>query len=181
MARAGVIGLGANLGRALATLTQATEQIAEFAPIRAYSRVYQSAPVGRRQQPDFLNAAVRIETSIDPATLVALLHQIERRLGRVRRQRWGPRVLDLDLLWMAGVRLDRRDLTLPHPRLEQRAFALLPLSEVAPDAREPRFGRPYTCFTGDVQGQRLRPIRAPLPWLGPACAVPSMDSSRRGW
>jgi 7,8-dihydro-6-hydroxymethylpterin-pyrophosphokinase len=89
--------------------------------------------------------------------------------------------LDLDLLWIAGLRLDRADLTLPHPRLAQRAFALLPLCDVAPEAREPRFGRPYTRFTRDVLGQRLRAIRAPAPWLDADCAVPSMDSSRRGW
>jgi 2-amino-4-hydroxy-6-hydroxymethyldihydropteridine diphosphokinase len=161
-----VVGLGANLGRALETLTSAAELILQFAPIRAYSHVYQSAPVGRRHQPDFLNAAVRVESSIDPIALVRRLHEVERQLGRVRRERWGPRVLDLDLLWVEGVRLERSELTLPHPRLVQRAFALLPLCEVAPTARDPRFGRPYTCFTADVLGQRLRPIRAPRPWLG---------------
>jgi 2-amino-4-hydroxy-6-hydroxymethyldihydropteridine diphosphokinase len=166
LTRTAVVGLGANLCRPLEALTEATRQIAEFAPIRAYSRVYQSAPVGPRHQPDFLNAAVRIETSLDPVALVAILLRIERRLGRVRRERWGPRVLDLDVLWMAGIRLGRKDVTVPHPLLEQRAFALLPLCEVAPEAHEPRFGRPYTSSTRDVLGQRLRPVRAPRPWLG---------------
>jgi 2-amino-4-hydroxy-6-hydroxymethyldihydropteridine diphosphokinase len=165
LTRAAVIGLGANLGQPLRSFTEAVARIERFAPIRAFSRVYQSAPVGHRKQPDFLNAAIRIETDIPARSLVEHLHGIERQFGRVRRERWGPRLLDLDLLWVEGERSHRRDLTLPHPRLERRAFALLPLCEVAPDAREPRFGRPYTCSTRDVLGQRLRPITAPPPWL----------------
>lgn len=179
--RSAVIGLGANLGRPLCALTRATELIAELAPIRAYSRVYLSAAVGRWQQPDFLNAAVRIESEIEPIALGRALLEVERRLGRRRRERWGPRAIDLDLLWVDGSWLDRVDLTLPHPRLTERAFALLPLCEVAPDACEPRSGRPYTCYTPGVRGQRLRAIRAPSPWSDGTCAVPSMDSRPRGW
>jgi 2-amino-4-hydroxy-6-hydroxymethyldihydropteridine diphosphokinase len=91
----------------------------------------------------FLNAAIRLSTSLDPAGLLAALLGIEQKLGRVRRERWGPRTIDLDILWIEGTVVDSGDLTVPHPELRRRAFALRPLLEVAPQAADPRDGTPY--------------------------------------
>jgi 2-amino-4-hydroxy-6-hydroxymethyldihydropteridine diphosphokinase len=129
-----VIGLGANLGDRLATLRAARDAIAgEVAPVERGSHIYETAPVGPAQ-PDFLNAAVLVRWSRGLDEMLALLLGIEARMGRVRRERWGPRVLDLDILWTDGDAVRREGLEVPHPRLAERAFAILPLLDVAPDA-----------------------------------------------
>lgn len=139
-----VIGFGANVGERLASLASALERLAATPDVTclATSRVYETAPVGP-PQPDFLNAAALVRTSLSPRALLTRLLAIEAELGRVRRERWGPRVIDLDLLWYEGVVVDERDLTVPHPRLCERAFALAPLLDVVTDAADPRSGRPY--------------------------------------
>jgi 2-amino-4-hydroxy-6-hydroxymethyldihydropteridine diphosphokinase len=131
-----VIGLGANLGDRFATLTQARSQILTLGRIVASSALYETLPVGP-PQPEFLNAAVRLETELAPEALLDALLDIERALGRVRRERWGPRTIDLDILWGRGLLLTEPRLVVPHPELEKRAFALLPLLDVAPDAENP--------------------------------------------
>lgn len=107
-----------------------------MAPVRARSYVYATEPVGGPPQGEFLNAAVRVECTQSPAELLDALLAIEQELGRVRRaeERWGPRTIDLDILWIEGVAVDTPRLTVPHPRLEERAFALAPLLDVAPNA-----------------------------------------------
>ena len=94
-------------------------------------------------QGPYLNAAVALEWSASPEALLEVLLRIERERGRIRDVRYGPRTLDLDVLWMEGVTLEHADLTVPHPRLHERVFALLPLLEVAPMARDPKTGEPY--------------------------------------
>lgn len=91
----------------------------------------------------YLNAAVRLVTPLSPEILLDELLAIERRHGRERRERWGPRRLDLDILWIAGQRVDTQRLRVPHPELTHRAFALLPLLDVAPDATDPAGNEPY--------------------------------------
>ena len=108
----------------------------------AVSSLYETPPVGP-PQPMFLNAAVALTTELDPPGLLLALLSIEQRLGRVRRERWGPRTLDLDILWNAGMRWDTPELTVPHPELRRRAFALRPLLDVAPRATDPRDGTAY--------------------------------------
>ena len=144
-ARSAVIGLGGNLGDREATLGRATEAIAALRETRliAASRLRETSPVGGPPQGPYLNGAVRVETRLSPRMLLDILLSIERRFGRERRQRWGPRTLDLDLLWIAGVTLDEPGLTVPHPRLTERRFALEPLVEVAPEAFDPATGEPY--------------------------------------
>jgi 2-amino-4-hydroxy-6-hydroxymethyldihydropteridine diphosphokinase len=137
-----VVGLGSNLGDRRSTLAGAVRSLSNLGRVRSVSELYESKAVGP-PQPDFLNAAVRLETNLDPARLLAGLLDIERAAGRVRRERWGPRVLDLDLLWVRGLALESPGLTVPHPELIRRAFALLPLLDVAPDALDPRTERPY--------------------------------------
>ena len=132
-----VVGLGANLGDPLGAFARALSALdAGGDPVVARSAVYRTAPVGGPPQPDYLNAAVRVRTGRTPADLLARLHAIEAAEGRERAERWGPRPLDLDLLWMDGVAVDRAGLVVPHPRLAGRWFALAPLVEVAPDATD---------------------------------------------
>jgi 2-amino-4-hydroxy-6-hydroxymethyldihydropteridine diphosphokinase len=137
-----VVGLGSNLGDRRALFEQALRALAANTRIVGISSLYETVPVGP-QQPLFLNAAVRISTREDPEPLLARLLDIERAAGRVRRERWGPRTLDLDLLWIDGRIVDSAVLTVPHPELLGRAFALLPLLDVAPEASDPRTGRRY--------------------------------------
>ncbi|MDP9148800.1 MAG: 2-amino-4-hydroxy-6-hydroxymethyldihydropteridine diphosphokinase [Myxococcota bacterium] len=149
-----VIGLGANLGDRVATFQKALRELALVAPIAKVSRCYTSAPLGGPIQPEFLNAAALVHYEGSASELLDALLAIEARLGRARLERWGPRVIDLDLLWAEGLVVDTRRLRLPHPRLAERAFALLPMLEIVPGARDPRTGRPYVAPPGDV---RLEP------------------------
>ena len=155
-----VIGLGANLGDRLATMRAAVARIAEVATLRACSRVYATAPVGVLDQPVFLNAAIAVESTLAPDALLDVLLATERELGRVRDEdaiRWGPRRIDLDILWIDGLLIDSARLTVPHPRLAERAFALVPFLEVAPGAIDPRSGLAYAApASPDVQLTDLR-------------------------
>ncbi len=136
------IGLGANLGELETTLREALVEIARLPRTRlvAASSLYRSAPVDA-PGPDYLNAAVLIETALDPAALLVELQRIERHHGRERPHRNAPRTLDLDLLFFGDERLATATLTVPHPRLQERAFVLLPLAEIAPQQVLPRLGR----------------------------------------
>jgi 2-amino-4-hydroxy-6-hydroxymethyldihydropteridine diphosphokinase len=127
-----VVALGSNLGsrEALLRLAEWALDAAPRVSVGARSRLYRTDPVGP-PQPDYLNAALALTTDASPRALLETLLAVEARLGRVRGERWGPRTLDLDLL-VCGRRVDEPDLTVPHPRLRERAFALAPLLDVAP-------------------------------------------------
>ncbi|MDP9184901.1 MAG: 2-amino-4-hydroxy-6-hydroxymethyldihydropteridine diphosphokinase [Actinomycetota bacterium] len=134
------LGLGANLGDRLATLQRAVDLLAEHGvrPV-ASSRIWATAPIGGPDdQPEFLNAVIEIEPgALEPADVLAAAHDVEAALGRVRNERWGPRTIDIDvLLWGDLVRVDA-ELTVPHPRLHERAFVVLPLLDLDPDPRLP--------------------------------------------
>ncbi len=135
-----VIGLGASLGDRATTLELAARLLSVWPGIRVRrsSRLYWSAPVGGVAGAAFLNGAVLVATTLSPTALASALREIEVRLGRRPTRRWADRVIDLDLLWIEGVSVDEDGLTVPHPRLQQRDFALVPLLEVAPAARDPR-------------------------------------------
>jgi 2-amino-4-hydroxy-6-hydroxymethyldihydropteridine diphosphokinase len=117
--------------------------------VKRASRVYATAPVGP-PQPDFLNAAVLCAYEGTPESLLDALLAIEVRLGRVRGERWGPRTIDLDVLWIDGLVYASDRLVVPHPHLHERAFAMIPLLEVAPGAIDPRSGQPFAIPPGDV-------------------------------
>jgi 2-amino-4-hydroxy-6-hydroxymethyldihydropteridine diphosphokinase len=134
------IGLGANLGDRAATLREAARRLGELGAITAVSSFYETEPVGSREQPSFLNAVIALETDLPPAALFDALLAIERDLGRVRSFRNAPRTLDLDILLQDDLVMDTPELTLPHPRMHERAFVLAPLAEIAPDVRHPVFG-----------------------------------------
>jgi 2-amino-4-hydroxy-6-hydroxymethyldihydropteridine diphosphokinase len=140
-----VVGFGANLGEVRASFRSALARLDAVGEVVARSSLYSSAAVGP-PQPDYLNAAIRLHTELEPRELLDRLLAIERDLGRERRERWGPRVIDLDILWIAGHAVDEPGLTVPHPRLGERPFALLPLIEVAPDATDPRSGASYAAL-----------------------------------
>jgi 2-amino-4-hydroxy-6-hydroxymethyldihydropteridine diphosphokinase len=139
-----VVGLGSNLGDRLAHLRGAVHEVGRVFEVRARSSVFETAPWGP-PQPDYLNAAIRILAATDIDQVLCALLDIERRGGRVRSAdaRWGARTIDLDILWAEGVTRSTETLTVPHARLTERAFALCPLLEVAPDARDPRTGLPF--------------------------------------
>ena len=148
MTRAAV-GLGANLGDAAASVRAAIQALETLPGTRlvAASRLYRSAAWGVTAQPEFVNAVAVVDTSLSPRELLDGLLAIERRFGRTRvaGERWGPRTLDLDLLLFGDERMDAPGLQVPHPHLHERAFALLPLLEVWPDARIPGVGPAASC------------------------------------
>jgi len=137
------VGLGANLGSREETLREAIV-ILDRAPgvdVLAVSELRETEPVGPIEQPSFLNGAVELETTLSARGLLDLLLDAERALGRIRGERWGPRVIDLDLLVFGDEAIDEPGLEVPHPRLAERTFALEPLAELAPELVIPGRGR----------------------------------------
>jgi 2-amino-4-hydroxy-6-hydroxymethyldihydropteridine diphosphokinase len=137
------VGLGANLGPREITLQRAVALLAEAdgIDVLAVSQLRETEPVGVVDQPPFLNGAVQVETTLVPRVLLDALLEIERALGRVREERWGPRTVDLDLLVYGGMTVDEPGLRVPHPRLHERRFALEPLAELDPALDIPGVGR----------------------------------------
>jgi 2-amino-4-hydroxy-6-hydroxymethyldihydropteridine diphosphokinase len=129
------LGLGSNLGGRLANLEQAVSSLGREGEVRVVrsSRVYETDPVGGPEQPDFLNAVIEVETSLDPHELLSRCLSVEREMGRARVERWGPRVIDIDVLTYDDVEVDEPGLTIPHPRMHERGFVLVPLLELVAD------------------------------------------------
>ena len=132
-----LIALGGNVGDVRATFKKAIAHICGMAQgaLLARSSDYATPPWGKKDQARFINACIEIETSLDPHALLSTLHKIEQKFGRDRakERRWGPRTLDLDMIAYDDMSIDKVELTLPHPRLFERAFVLVPLTEIAPD------------------------------------------------
>jgi 2-amino-4-hydroxy-6-hydroxymethyldihydropteridine diphosphokinase len=129
------LGLGGNVGDSRATLNRAVQAIADADGIRLVARSsdYKTPPWGVTDQPPFVNLCLAVDTTLRPRALLALIHDIERSLGRDRanEQRWGPRTVDIDIIAYGDLALDEPGLVLPHPRLFERAFVLMPLAEIA--------------------------------------------------
>ena len=159
-----VLGLGSNLGNRLEFFRTAVRHLQRHAVVCGFSALYESAAIGPTQ-PDYLNAAVRLQSSLEPEAMLSLQLEIERLAGRVRLERWGPRTLDLDLLFIAGQTVDQPGLIVPHRELTRRAFALLPLLDVMPDARDPRSGRAYSELAVELDRTGVREV----------------ENSRAGW
>lgn len=140
---AAYVALGGNLGDPRRQVLDAVDALARLPRTRLLRRshLYRTPPWGVLEQPPFVNAVALLETGLAPHDLLDALLAIEQRAGRVRAERNGPRTLDLDLLHMDGVRLDDARLTLPHPRIAERAFVLLPLADLAPELVLPGQGR----------------------------------------
>jgi 2-amino-4-hydroxy-6-hydroxymethyldihydropteridine diphosphokinase len=161
MAVIAYLGLGSNLGDRLANLQGAVDRLASEGGIRvdASSRVWETAPVGGPEQPDYLNAVVRVQTDRAPEELLAACRSVESALGRERSERWGPRTIDVDVLLYDGRVVDEPDLVVPHPRIAERAFVVLPLLELEPDPILPD-GRRLVDLRLDTSG--VAPFAPPL-------------------
>ena len=137
------MGLGSNLDQPRERVRQAFERLAALPGTRLIlsSRLYLSAPLGPQDQPDFINAVGGLLSQLTARELLDALLGIERAMGRDRRERWGPRIIDLDLLWMTGTSIAEPGLVLPHPGVPERNFVLYPLSDIAPCLLIPGHGR----------------------------------------
>jgi len=164
MATTVYLGLGSNLGDRLATLQRAVDLLGERPGLHvvASSRVWETDPVGGPPQPDYLNAVLRVRTDLEPLELLAACQQVEAALGRVRDVRWGPRTLDVDVLLVGDRRIDESALTVPHPRMLERSFVVLPLLELDPDPKLPDGTRVLDLRLSAAATGGARPVGPPL-------------------
>jgi 2-amino-4-hydroxy-6-hydroxymethyldihydropteridine diphosphokinase len=141
--RPAYVAIGSNLNHPQARVLEAFERLAALrssrSPVR--SRLYQTRPMGPQDQPNFVNAAAGLLTQTGPRELLDELLGIEQAMGRNRQERWGPRVIDLDLVWMLGETIDEPGLTVPHPGVSMRNFVLYPLADIAPTLAIPGHGK----------------------------------------
>lgn len=136
------VGLGSNLGDAFENVERAFEALNEAGTVARRSSLYRTKPWGKIDQPDFVNAVALLETQLAPHDLLRALKAIEKRLGRIESERWGPRAIDLDLLAYDDAIIDSQGLRVPHPQLRERAFVLVPLAEIDDAYRESRDALP---------------------------------------
>lgn len=156
------VALGSNLGNPVATIDEAIEALAALrgSILKAISSLYRTAPVGLKRQPDFINAVVALDTRLQAGELLNELFAVEARFGRQRSVRNAPRTLDLDLLLYGDLVQDDPELTLPHPRMHDRAFVLAPLAEVAPGVVIPGHG-PVELLLKACRDQRIHALIKP--------------------
>ncbi len=166
------IALGSNLGDRLGYIKKALALIAELpdTEVKDVSSIYDTAPVGKADQPHFLNAAAELSTKLEALELLHALLTIEDRCGRMRRDQWGPRTVDLDLLLFDDVQIKTDVLTVPHPRMTERPFVMVPLAEIAPELLVPAVSKNVRLIVremGDV-GSDVRLVGGP-PSMGEKC------------
>jgi len=150
------LALGTNLGDRLENLHRAIEALAPTVKILARSPIYETPPWGVTDQPAFLNMALRGETLLPPTALLHFLKSLERQLGRIPSVRYGPRLIDLDILFYDDLVLDSDELTIPHPRLHERAFVLVPLADLAPDFVHPVLRKSVSTLLQQVDAGGIR-------------------------
>lgn len=158
------LGLGGNLGDPRAAMAAALRSIDARTDCRvvSVSRLFRTPPWGKTDQPDFFNACATVETSLEPRSLLALCLDTERAFKRERRERWGPRTLDLDVLDYDGVAHQDEVLTLPHPRITERAFVIVPLADIAPNLAIS--GRSVEDWVSVVEGDGIEPVTPDGEW-----------------
>ena len=157
------LGLGSNLGDRLEHLRRAVELLRERgAKVLRSSRVYETAPVGGPPQPDYLNAVIEVETDVSARDLLDACLAVEHELGRERAERWGPRTIDIDILTFGDEHIDEPDLHVPHPRMHERGFVLVPLLELEADPPLPGDRRIATLRLGATALGEVRPFAPPL-------------------
>ena len=149
------LALGTNLGERLANLRAALRSLAPDVERVAASRVFETPPWGFADQPAFLNMAVHARTGLGPESLLGWLKQLEVRLGREPGFRWGPRLIDLDILFYDDLVLDTPKLVIPHKRLHERAFVLVPLADIAPDLVHPVLGKTVRQLLAEVDASQI--------------------------
>ena len=150
------ISLGANLGDRQAYLREACERQAPHARVLKASKIYRTPPWGYHQQPEFLNQVIEIETHLTPPALLNELKKIEKDLGRVESFRFGPRCIDMDILFYGDLTYLSENLVIPHPVLAERAFVLVPLQEIAPQLMHPQLHLTITDLLERVDSQAIR-------------------------
>jgi GTP cyclohydrolase-4 len=153
------LGLGANLGDRQGNLAQALQLLRRHLTIERVSSCYETSPVCYTNQPDFINMACRAQTDLAPRALLDFVKEVEQRLGRITSFRNAPRVIDIDILLFDDLVLDEAELTLPHPRMSDRAFVLVPLAEIAPDVRHPILKRSAAELLEQVNQSGVWPAR----------------------
>lgn len=158
------LGLGVNLGDRLANLRRAVDLLGRTPGIRVVrsSRIYETEPVGGPEQPEYLNAVVEVDTDLSPRDLLEACLVVEAEMGRVRAERWGPRPIDVDVLTFGAETVDEPDLVVPHPRMHERGFVLVPLAELDPDPPLPGGRRLATLRLGPGMLLGVRPFAPPL-------------------
>lgn len=158
------LGLGSNLGDRLENLQRAADLLGSRTDIRVVrsSRVYETEPVGGPEQPDYLNAVIEVEASLDAYGLLKSCLAAEDEMGRVRDERWGPRPIDIDLLTYGDEEIADADLTVPHPRMHERMFVLAPLLELDADPPLPGGKRVASLRLDSVDPAGVRPFAPPL-------------------
>ena len=149
-----IISLGSNLGDRVLNCKKALEEISGFAKILRVSSVYETEPVGNESQPDFINCAAEIETALSPYDLLGRLREIEEKLGRVRDERWGPRVIDIDIIFYDDLVIDTEELTIPHVSAHARRFVLEPVCEISPMLVHPGFGVRVYVLLNDLDDEK---------------------------
>lgn len=150
------LGLGTNLGDRISNLRAALDALAPDVRILSLSHVYQTPAWGYEDQPAFLNMALKGETRLPPTALLARLKALEADLGRQPSFRWGPRLIDIDILFYDDLVLDSPELVIPHPRMQERAFVLVPLADMAPDLLHPALGKTVRQLLADVDASAFQ-------------------------
>lgn len=152
------LGIGANIGDRLGNIERAARLLRALSnSFFLASDVYETCPWGMTEQPRFLNACAVIETELPPEALLSVVKEIERKIGRVKRERWGPREIDIDILLYGDLSLELPGLSIPHPRLHERKFVLVPLVKIAPDWVHPKLGLPISGIAAAIDGSE--PVR----------------------
>ena len=131
------IGIGSNIGNRTENCLEAIELVSNFTVIKSVSSFYETEPVGNEDQPKFINAVAKVSTLLSPLNLLNSLKSIENQMGRERAERWGPRTIDLDILFYEDFILESQELTIPHKHLHRRRFVLEPLCEIEPRLEHP--------------------------------------------
>lgn len=151
------LGLGTNLGDRAANLQAAVAGLSARMVITAVSPIYQTPPWGVTDQPNFLNVCLAAQTDLSPDELLAFLKNLETELGRQPTKRWGPRLIDIDILFYANQLIETENMIVPHPRLAERAFVLRPLADIAPNFVHPALGETIADLSEKVGDDEIRP------------------------